>query len=192
MTPEEFADKARRYSGVSVQRLRMPGSVLIMIYREHGDDPRCVFVPAEQERIARPVLLTYCRDLDLPPGYKVVISGENEAMEESFRYMAEALGRSGRRQQAVEHGVLRPRPELFQFLHSQHARPFQQSNQRLRLGPGNGGVNVTGDRVKQHGLGDFLLIPVQRLRCETRPDRNVFRGARMGRYRMEWNRLRSS
>jgi hydrophobic/amphiphilic exporter-1 (mainly G- bacteria), HAE1 family len=29
--------------------------------------------------------------LKMPPGYRVVISGENEAMEESFRYMAEAL-----------------------------------------------------------------------------------------------------
>jgi hydrophobic/amphiphilic exporter-1 (mainly G- bacteria), HAE1 family len=29
--------------------------------------------------------------LAMPPGYKVVISGENESMEESFRYMAEAL-----------------------------------------------------------------------------------------------------
>ena len=29
--------------------------------------------------------------LNLPPGYRVVISGENEAMDESFRYMAEAL-----------------------------------------------------------------------------------------------------
>jgi HAE1 family hydrophobic/amphiphilic exporter-1 len=29
--------------------------------------------------------------LQLPPGYRAVISGENEAMEESFRYMGEAL-----------------------------------------------------------------------------------------------------
>ena len=29
--------------------------------------------------------------LDLPPGYRMVISGENEIMEESFGYMAEAL-----------------------------------------------------------------------------------------------------
>ncbi|HEX7018909.1 MAG TPA: efflux RND transporter permease subunit, partial [Gemmatimonadaceae bacterium] len=30
-------------------------------------------------------------DLEMEPGYTVVISGENEAMEESFRYMGEAL-----------------------------------------------------------------------------------------------------
>ncbi len=30
-------------------------------------------------------------DLGLPPGYRVVISGQDEAMEESFRYMGEAL-----------------------------------------------------------------------------------------------------
>jgi len=29
--------------------------------------------------------------LNLPPGYRIVVSGENEAMEESFRYMGEAL-----------------------------------------------------------------------------------------------------
>ena len=29
--------------------------------------------------------------LDLPPGYRVVVSGQTEQMEESFRYMAEAL-----------------------------------------------------------------------------------------------------